>query len=196
METPVNPNQLCLFPVDEHEEMLFARCERYKKLQPDSQQLVRAYLRAVKNSNGKMRNIDWIRESGVAKSTAYKRLSEDAVGIESAIREAMQLVGESAASFGGVALIAAGVKIYQDITSGARSTSTLTSVELGIMRDCALISGIMSPKLGTSGSASVTVRSADGSSTTLAVAMTEAVDDLDSALDKLTGRAMRTERAA
>ena len=127
METPINPNQLCLFPVDEHEEMLFARCARYKKLQPDSQQLVRAYLCAVRTSNGKMNNVDWIRASGVAKSTAYKSLTEDAVGIESVIREAMQLVGERAASFGVVVSIAADMKIYPDITSGSRTTSTLDS---------------------------------------------------------------------
>ena len=173
--------------------MLFARCERYKRLQPDSQQLVRAYLRAVNKSNGKMRTVDWVAESGLARSTAYKVMKEDAVAIEAAIREAMQVIGMTSAAFGGVALIAAGMKIYQDIVSGARTTASLTSVELGIMRDCALISGIMSPRLATSGSASVTVRGADGSSTTLAVSMTEGVDELDQALSQLSGRRRGTE---
>lgn len=146
--------QEMLFPVDGDEALLWERCERYKRLPEPAQRLVRSYISAHRDNPNPTR-ADWITASGLARSTGYEVLAAHGVDVYAAIAEAMQLVGKHGAIRGGLALVVAGALIYDALVHGNRSTRDLTSVELGVMRDCAAASGLLA-RLGAVAVAEVT----------------------------------------
>ena len=101
---------------------------------------MRSYIDAHAERGGRITKTEWIehaqKEKGISRSRAYEIIKEEPVALQAAIREALQLVGETAAQYGALALYASGLKIYQDIMDGQRTTKSLTSTELGIMREC------------------------------------------------------------
>lgn len=178
------PVQMALFPCDEEEQVLLAQGSRYAALPDVAQSLVRAYIRMLREGNG-TRQADWIRTSDLPSSTAHDAIRRHQVELWPAIQEACQLLGVRGAAFGGLALVAAGVRLFEDLTQGRRSTSSLTPVERDIMRDCAAMAGV---RLG--GGMAVEVTSPDGTriSAAAAVAGEDEARQVLAALRERTGR--------
>ena len=132
-------NQPVLFETSQTESLLSAN-ERYQQLTDAQQALVRAYINAHDQAGGRITKTQWVayaqKHEGISRSRAYEMMKDEPVAIHGAIREALQLVGDTTAQYGALALYAAGLQIYEGIMSGTRNTRNLTSVELGIMREC------------------------------------------------------------
>ena len=183
--------QLTLFPVDQEESTLLAQGRLYAALPDDAKRMVRAYLTMLRRGEG-CRQADWIRASGLATSTAHDTIKRHEAQLWPAIQEACQLLGVRGAQVGSLALVAAGVILFRDLVSGLRSTSSLTQVELSIMRDCAAMTGLRPAGIA----AGVTVTGPDGSTLT-ALAGSDAglsPSELAEGLRLLRGRMERTAR--
>ncbi len=127
-----------LFETSQTAEML-SGLRSYQDLTERQQDVVRAYIDAHEQREGRIQKKDWIAQAkayGVSKSRYYEILSEAPQAIWAAITEALQYTGEQAAQYGALALYACGLRLYEQIMAGERETRHLTSVELGIMREC------------------------------------------------------------
>ena len=183
--------QLSLFPVDDEERVLLAQGRLYQALPEVGQQLVRAYLRMMRAGAG-CRQADWIRETGLPGSTAHDAIKRHEAVIWPVIMEACQLLGVRGAQVGGMALVAAGVLLFRELIAGRRSTSTLTPVELSIMRDCAAMSGVRLPGASVAG---ITVTTADGTRVEASTVQAPSEDMARAILADLRARADRTRGA-
>lgn len=185
------PVQLALFPVDDEERVLLSQGRLYAALPEDARRLVRAYLVMLREGNG-CRQADWIRASGMPASTAHDALKRHEAQLWPAIQEACQLLGVRGAQFGAMALPVAGQIILRDLLQGRRSTSSLTTVELGILRECAAMVGLRPVGL----SAGVSVSTPDGTTVTaIAGEAGLSQEDLAERLRSLRGRLVRTAAA-
>jgi len=143
----VTQTQPLLLP-DADDELLLARCTRYRALAPALQQLVRGYVQVLRQG-GRVTKSRWIDASGLPSSSAYDLLKRDATTIWPAITEAAQLFGEGGLLLGGLALCLAGEQLYEQLAERKRDTRSLTPTELAIMRDCAQGAGLLAFGTGT-----------------------------------------------
>ena len=189
--TPLH--QQYLFPADAEEQFLGESSKLYKALSDDEQALVRAYVKVHRDSKGRPTRAEWIAASGLSRTHAYDLMKTSCAKIWNCLREVQGVLGERGAWYGGAALVIAGQQIYDNLKSGARGTGSLTSVELGVMRECALMSAMtMIPTTGK-GKASVRVTDADGRTIEVsAEGGADSRDAIDSTLDELMRRQRRT----
>lgn len=131
-------NQPKLFETSQTAQML-SGLSAYQALTERQQDVVRAYIDAHGECAGRIRQKEWLakaQEYGVSRSRFYEILKEAPQNIWAAITAALQYTGEQAAQYGALALYTAGLRLYEQIMAGERTTSALTSVELGIMKEC------------------------------------------------------------
>lgn len=189
------PEQLVLFSTDEDEELLLNQSPRYRGLSSESQALVQGYIKACRSKAGQPTKADWIKASGLSRSTAYEVTKRDAVEIYAAIREATQVACVDGAQYGAMALVMGGIRIYEALAKGTRSTQTLTNIELSIMRDCMALMGLM-PQQQAAALASFVMTDPSGRRTEMSVGVggTPASEpgSLNSMLDKLRARQRQT----
>ncbi len=132
------PKQPQLFETSQTETILH-QLQSYQELTDRQGEIVRAYIEAHEDHGGRITKDDWrkkAKEIGVSKTRFYEILNEAPQAIWATISEALQYVGENAAQYGALALYAAGLRLYEQIAAGERATKDLTSVELGIMKEC------------------------------------------------------------
>jgi hypothetical protein len=176
---------------DADDEILLARCQRYRALPEQLQQLVRGYVQALQ-SGRKVTKTDWIKRSGLPDSTAYDLLRREATTIWPAITEAAQVYGEGGLLLGGLALCLAGQQLYEQLSApngSRRDTRTLTAVELSIMMHCAQGAGLLA-MMGTTQTTRLHMRDDRGRKIDLSVSSTQAgaEDHLDALLTQERGR--------
>jgi hypothetical protein len=167
------PVQLALFPLDEEERILLAQGRLYQALPEVGQQLVRAYLRAMAKGVSQ-RQADWLRETGLPKSTAHDALMRHEAAVWPAIVEATQLVCVRGAQAAPRAVVVAVQVIHDDLVTGRRHPSQLTSGEISLLREGMAMCGMRLPGSSASG---VSVTLPDGTRVEASTAQAASEDE-------------------
>ena len=171
------PVQLELFPCDE-DSVLFSRSAMYQSLGDTGRRVVRAYLACLERTGKLPTQSDLARTSGLSRHAVSDQLGDRASAAWRAITEVLATFRDELAVRSSVAIPQLAWLIIQQFLPGGRrlprETSSLTKVELEVLRAAAAMGGC-SPLMGGDATIQVSAGVADGKA--VAVAAVRQSDD-------------------